>query len=120
MANDAARARAPPEWIKGLLVYSKSPNWQAYIEGEWLPRTAGTVEVLDWSDRARWRKNDHRVRLFETFIASDEDYNPAAVIFRSSGAPLVFRFYPAFKNAKHGNVEGLKELEARFFAALAE
>jgi hypothetical protein len=112
----AARRRG----IRGLLVYSRSPNWQPYIEEHWLPRIAGAVEVVDWSDRARWRKNDHRVRVFETFIRSDEAYNPSAVVFRSTGAPLVFRFYPAFKNAKHGNVEGLKDLEAQFFAALEE
>ena len=106
------------EGIKGLLVYSKSPNWQPYIEEHWLPRVGGVLEVLDWSDRARWRENDHRVRLFNTFIASCEDYNPSAVVVRESGAVLVFRFYPAFKNAKHGNTEGLKDLESRFFAAL--
>ncbi len=106
--------------MKGLLVYSRSPNWQPYIEEHWLPRFGGAVELLNWSDRRRWSKNDHRVRIFETFIASDEDYNPAAVVFRSTGAPSVFRFYPAFKNAKHGNVEGLQDLEAQFFAVLEE
>lgn len=106
--------------IKGLLVYSRSPNWQPYIEQQWLPRIGGMLELLDWSDRARWRQSDPRVRLFETFIASDEDYNPAAVISRAGRPPLVFRFYPAFKNAKHGNREGLEELEMKFFAALEE
>lgn len=106
--------------IKGLLVYSRSPNWQPYIEDQWIPRVAGRLDLLDWSDRKRWREHDYRVRLYNTFLASDEDYNPAAVIFSESGVALVFRFYPAFKNAKHGNTDGLKNLEARFFAALEE
>lgn len=106
--------------IKALLVYSRSPNWQPYIEEHWLPRIGGAVEVLDWSDRARWHKSDPRVRMFSTFIANDYDYNPAAVVFRSTGAPLVFRFYPAFRNAKYGNIQDLKDLEAQFFAALEE
>jgi hypothetical protein len=115
--RDAYRLRA--RGVQGLLVYSRSPNWQAYIEEHWLPRIAGRMEVLDLSERRNWRRTDARVRIFNRFIQGDEDYNPAAVVFRT-GAPLVFRFYPAFQNAKHGNDEGLKMLEEELFRALEE
>ncbi|HYI11161.1 MAG TPA: hypothetical protein VEK57_19040 [Thermoanaerobaculia bacterium] len=119
------RARAETQRLrargmKGVLIYSKSPNWQGYIEEKWLPHITPGVEVLDWSARREWREDDVRVRIFRWLIQSEEDYNPAAVVFRSGRAPLVFRFYPAFKNAKHGNVDGLNELEREFFEALGE
>lgn len=120
VADDAAGGSGPAARHQGSSCVFKVAQLAALHRGALAPRIAGAVEVLDWSDRARWRKNDHRVGVFETFIRSDEEYNPAAVVFRSTGAPLVFRFYSAFKNAKHGNVEGLKDLEVRFFASLEE
>lgn len=106
--------------IKGLVIYSQSPIWHTYIEEKWLPHIGPRVEVLDWSARRQWRDNDFRVRIFRRFVQSSGDYNPAAVVFRRKRSPLVFRFYSAFQNAKHGNVDGLSELETAFFEALNE
>lgn len=104
--------------MRGLLVYSRSPLWQSRIESEWLPRIAGRMEVLNWSDRRQWPRRDVRVQLFRIAIADGEDFNPAAIVTRDDGRPLVFRFYAAFHNAKHGNAEGLQELESQLFAVL--
>src|SRR5918911_507082 len=37
-----------------LLVYSNSPNWQPYVEANWLPRWGERAVVLNWSERSRW------------------------------------------------------------------
>ena len=34
-----------------LMVYSRSPNWEQYIESTWLPRIGSHATVLNWSDR---------------------------------------------------------------------
>ena len=106
--------------VKGLLVYSRSPNWQPYIEEKWFPVIRDSVEILDWSDRREWQKDDVRVQIFRGLVESDENSNPAAVVFRRRGKPLVFRFYPAFRNAKHGNTDGLRMLEEAFLDALQQ
>jgi len=57
--------------IRGVLVWSDSPNWREYIEQNWLPRLAGKVVVLNWSERRHWRAS-LAVRLFRLFgIAGD-------------------------------------------------
>src|SRR5262245_29677290 len=51
-----------------LLVYSNSPNWQAYIEAEWLPRWGHRAVVLNWSQRSNWRRPfPAEVLLFRAF-----------------------------------------------------
>ncbi len=45
---------------------------------------------------------------------------PPFAWFRRKRPPLVFQFYPAFKNAKHGNIDGLSKLENELFEALDE
>lgn len=102
---------------RGLLIYSDSPLWKDYIHAQWLPRLGGSLDVLNWSERRRWDSRDPRVRLFRA-CAGEEDFNPTVMLLRDRGAPLVFRFYPAFKNAKHGNREGLDMLERELFSAL--
>ena len=103
---------------RGLLVYSYSPNWQPYIEQNWLPRFGTKLRVLNWSERTSWNKRDSAVIIFHWFVGVSYNFNPAVVLLRPFRRPLVFRFYPAFKNAKHGNVDGLKQLESRLFAEL--
>lgn len=103
---------------RALLVYSNSPVWKDYIDTQWLPRLSETVEILNWSERRQWSSSDPLVRLFRTCVGEREDFNPSVVLLRDRGAPLVFRFYPAFRNAKHGNRDGLHRLERELFAAI--
>jgi hypothetical protein len=51
-------------------------------------------------------------------MKSDRKFCPCAIVL-VDGRPLVFRFYNAFKNAKHGNREGLQKLETAFFSAIS-
>jgi hypothetical protein len=95
----------------GVLVYSNSPNWKDYIEQTWLPATGDRLIVLNWSERQNWTA-DPAVTVFNA-LGGEEDFNPLAILFTRK-QPLVFRFYPAFQNAKHGNREGLEMLERAF------
>jgi hypothetical protein len=51
---------------RGILVYSNSPNWQAYIEQNWLPHISDRMAVLNWSERSRWASDALEVQLFRT------------------------------------------------------
>lgn len=113
-----ARARGTwhPRGVVGLLVYSRSPNWQEHIERNWLPTLGGRLEILNWSDRRLWDPRDLRVAVFRHYFGSlEDDYNPVVMLFPIDGPPVTFRFYPAFMNAKHGNREGLEMLERELF-----
>jgi hypothetical protein len=56
--DDCRRTAVHREFVQrrgesGILVYSNSPNWQAYIERNWLPHISGQMAVLNWSERSR-------------------------------------------------------------------
>ena len=99
----------------GLLVYSDSPLWKSHIESEWLPRLGSSVAVLNWSERRGWDLTDPLVRLFDGVADADRDFGPIVVMLRKDRRPLLFRFDPAFRNAKFGNREGLEGLERQLF-----
>lgn len=103
--------------IKGVLIYSDSPNWKAYIEEQWLGKLGGKMIVLNWSQRKRWRFS-LASEMHGYYCGWNQNYNPAAVIPRGLRQPLVFRFFYAFRDAKHGNREALERLEKRLFAEL--
>jgi hypothetical protein len=104
---------------KGVLIYSDSPNWQSYIEEKWLPILGGQLVILNWSRRRAWSKRDIAVRLFEHFVGRTSQYNPAAIVLRGVRLPLVFRFYQAFRDARHGKSLSLRKLEESMFRDIA-
>ena len=99
----------------GLLVYSDSPLWKSHIEEEWLPRFGSRIAVLNWSERRAWDPTDPLVRLFHGAVRAEEDFNPVVILLRKDQRPLLFRFNPAFTNAKYGKREGLETLEKQMF-----
>ena len=101
---------------RGVLVYSDSPHWREYIETGWLPHCAGKVTVLNWSRRKQW-KTSPAVLVFQHFCGT-QDFNPSVVLFRGPRRPLVFRFYYAFRDARHGKRGPLEGLERRLFEEL--
>ena len=103
--------------ILGLLVYSESPHWQAYVEQEWLPKFSDQLLVLDWSNRRSWGKS-LETALFNWYLGHDWNFNPAIVLSRGMRKPLIFRFYYTFRDAKHGNLAALERLERRLFEEL--
>ena len=137
-------ARWGSEGRRGLLIYSNSPNWQHYIERRWLPALGDRVVLLNWSERATWRKTHPlEAELFRRYLG-DSEFNPAAVLFErpeaardarafwralrdgdlmgilfpSRAQVRVIRFWQAFRDYKHGKDMGLRRAERELFEAL--
>lgn len=137
-----ARAHGPE--TRGILIYSNSPNWQQYIEQHWLPRIGPRLVVLNWSERATWRR-EHPLEaaIFRRHLGGQE-FNPAAIIFRSSRRGRLFqrwlaaikaldpigmlapyerpvdvvRFFQPFRDYKHGRAHTLRAAEAELWRLL--
>lgn len=104
-----------PAGKRVLLVYSNSPVWQSHIEDNILPRLPrGSVVVLNWSERRRWRWWWLSAALFRYFGGSRE-FNPLAVVVQPLRWGRTFRFWRAFRDAKHGNQVPLRTIETQFF-----
>ncbi|MHC4676413.1 MAG: hypothetical protein ACYTBZ_28325, partial [Planctomycetota bacterium] len=76
-----------------LLVYSESPNWQTYIEENWLPRLQDHVVILNWSDRKEWEKNPTLESKILRHWGGYRAFNPLAVYFPKTGEVQTIRFY---------------------------
>jgi hypothetical protein len=128
---------------RGILVYSNSPNWQGYIETNWLPRIGNRLVILNWSERGQWSE---RFPLEASLARSlgEREFNPAAIVLLpnattsvlgewlravrhldlvgmlSPGAPSreVVRFFRPFKDFKHGKDDALRTAEARLWHLL--
>ena len=102
--------------IRGILVFSDSPNWKPYIEEHWVPRLEGMVVPLNWSQRKAWPRS-LPVRIFRRFGLSDDNsnFNPSLILFRGVRHPFVYRYFYAFRDAKHGRSEALRRLEEHMF-----
>ena len=137
-----ARVHGPAR--RGILIYSNSPNWQQYIEEQWLPRIGQRLVVLNWSERARW-KDEHPLEaaLFRRHLGQRE-FNPAAIVFRPSSRGRLFRrwlvaiksldpigmlapyqssvdvvrFFHPFRDYKHGSARALRAAEAELWRLL--
>jgi len=99
-----------------LFVYSESPNWQAYIEENILPRIQDRAVVLNWSERRLWdTTSPWEARFFRRF-AGDREFNPVALVFRGRGHVQTIRFHQAFLDLKHGRESALRAAEAELFS----
>jgi hypothetical protein len=137
-----ARTHGPE--VRGVLIYSNSPNWEQYIERQWLPRIGPRLVVLNWSERARWSETHPlEAALFRRHLGRRE-FNPAAIVFRpaSRGRPFrrwlgalkaldpigmlapyessvdVVRFFQPFRDHKHGKEHTLRAAEAELWRLL--
>ncbi len=103
-----------------LLVYSRSPVWQEYVERNWLPQLGDNAIVLNWSDRSTWkRRRSLAVWVFRHW-APPENFNPMAILFPRLGSVRRIGFYYAFRDWKHGKDLALREAEQQLFAFLGE
>jgi hypothetical protein len=101
-----------------LLVYSSSPNWQAYVEENWLPQLESLAVVLNWSERSTWvDRHPCEARIFRMW-AGDREFNPVAIIIPADGPVRVIRFWQAFRDYKHGKDRTLRAAEAELGLAL--
>lgn len=100
-----------------LFVYSESPNWQAYIEENILPRLEDRAVVLNWSERSLWRSTSPwEARFFRRF-AGDREFNPVALVFGSRGRIRKVSFHQAFLDLKHGRESSLRAAEAELYGS---
>lgn len=106
-----------PRGIRCLVVYSESPLWAEHVRGRWLSQLGGIAEVLNCSQGPSGTAS-LAVRVYHRFCGRRWNYNPAIVVFRGLRQPLVFRFFYAFQEAKHGRPQYVAELERDAFAAL--
>lgn len=100
--------------IAGVLVTSDSPNWNAYIQENWISQFGEHFVILNWSQRKTW-ESSLAVNLFSRFCSYEENFCPAVILFRGLRYPLVFRFFLAFRDYKHGNEAALQTLERRLY-----
>ena len=103
--------------VVGILVYSESPHWHEHVREVWLPRLGDRVVVLNWLERRHWGRG-LSVRLFDHFMGRQENFNPSVLLFRGLRSPLRFRFFYAFRDARHGNRQALERLEERLWAEI--
>ena len=106
-----------PSGKRVLFVYSNSPVWQSYIEDRILPRLPHGSVVLNWSERRRWRWWSLSAAVFH-FFGGSREFNPLAIAVRPLRWVRVFRFWRAFRDAKHGDQTALHLLETQFFEYL--
>jgi hypothetical protein len=101
-----------------LLVYSNSPNWQAYVEKNWLPRLESIAVVLNWSERSTWgERHPFEAEIFRMW-AGDQEFKPLAIIIPADGSVRVIRFWQGFRDYKHGRDRTLRAAEAELGAAI--
>jgi hypothetical protein len=102
-----------PRGHRVLVVYSDSPHWKQRFEEHILPRLGPRCVVLNWSERRRWSFGLAECLFW--FYGGAKNYNPLAVVMRPFGRTKIFRFWPAFRDAKHGRPESLHRLETELF-----
>ena len=96
-----------------LFVYSDSPVWKDYIEGEILPYLQDRAVILNWSERRKW-KISLAVLAFRYF-GGHRNFNPIAIVFRPFHFVKAYRFFEAFKEFKHGNPKKVDEIKKELF-----
>jgi len=96
-----------------LFVYSDSPNWKEHVEANILPQLPPNSVVLNWSHRLSWNRLSVSVILFRGFAGSKE-FNPIGLVFERFSIVKQYRFWQAFRDAKHGRSEALQLIERRF------
>jgi hypothetical protein len=101
-----------------LFVYSDSPNWKEYVEANILPKLPANTVVLNWSNRAQWPRFSVPVMLFGCF-AGDREFNPIGLVFERFDIVERYRFWLAFRDAKHGHPETLRLVETEFLDHVA-
>jgi hypothetical protein len=99
-----------------VFVYSNSPNWQEHVEEVILPRLPENAAILNWSERRAWPLWSVAVWAFAV-LGGYREFNPIGIVFRRWRLPRVFRFWRAFRDAKHGNLAALTRVQQQFLDA---
>lgn len=100
-----------------LYVSSASPIWKDYMDAEIFPLVAERAVALNWSSRRNWPKWSFSAHVFRSF-AGRRNFNPLVILFRPSRGANIFRFWPSFKERKHGDAASLEQLRRDLTLAL--
>lgn len=100
-----------------LYVYSDSPIWRDYMTSQVLPLVQKRAVVLNWSERRLWPKTSFSAHVLRSF-GGEREFNPLVVVFHPFRSARVFRFWPAFKDWKHGHHAPLENLRDDLMRAL--
>ena len=101
-----------------LFVYSESPHWKDHIETTILPQLPANSVVLNWSHRLAWNRFDVPVILFRGFAGTSE-FNPIGLVFERFSVVKRYRFWQAFREARHGRPDALRLVEREFLEHVA-
>jgi len=102
-----------------LFVYSDSPHWKEYIEGEILPRIKDRAVILNWSERRKWIQSTALGPMLFRHFGGYRKFNPIGFRFRLFWNHRTYRFWePLRKWRKKEDREDLDKLLARFYADL--
>lgn len=100
-----------------VFVYSDSPTWKDYIEGDILPYLGERAVVLNWSERRKW-KISLPVLAFRTF-GGYRNFNPIGIVIRPFRFAKTYRFFEAFQAFKHGDISKVDKIKTDLFDILA-
>lgn len=96
-----------------LFIYSDSPVWKEYVEGNIFPELPETAIKLNWSERRNWKGGSLPVLIFKHYGGSRE-FNPMGIIVRPFRRTKLYRFWKPFKEFQHGKVHSLEVLRNEF------
>jgi len=99
-----------------LLIYSRSPVWQAHVEDTWLPQVAEQSIVINWSDGSTQGRSHPFATCVFRFWAPRHGFNPMAILFGPGLRTQRVEFYDAFRDWKHGNESALRAAETKLFS----
>ena len=99
-----------------VFVYSNSPIWKDYVEGEILPYLGNRAVILNWSERRNWRTS--LAVLAFNYFGGYRNFNPIGMVFRPFRSVKTYRFFEAFQEFKHGKVQRVEELKRELFETL--
>jgi hypothetical protein len=101
--------RCPLKGKDMLLVYSDMTT-------QILPLVKERAVVLNWSERKKWPKYSLSVIAFRA-IGGRRNFNPLVVYFRPFRHAKLFRFWSAFKDSKHGDIDPVERLRRELQSA---
>ena len=114
------RLRVERTWVtKGrriLLVYSRNPLWQSYIESNWLPRLGEQAVLFNWSDRRELKHvKSFEARVSQYWLDGGVDI-PIVLMFSGIVRTRHIGLREAFCALEQGKPDKLHAAESEMFA----
>jgi hypothetical protein len=108
-----------PKGKRMLLINSNSPVGGKHFHREMVAPLQDEAAVLNWSERKQWLRWRRAVQCFRHF-RGETCFNPMVIVFRPWRRPKIFRFYEAYRDAKHGHMSELHGMQDELFRFLGK